>query len=123
MSAMLDSLLTPAQRAQAERIDAAMLQLSGLLAERAVLETATRALDVSRRAAFEAIRTDAQPIKTTPTAPLQDTLDPEYMQSQIVEAREALRNAETALCGWYGSPSPERARALMNEAMGFLSEE
>ena len=67
MSAMLESLLTPAQRAQADRIDAAMVQLSGLLAERAVLETATRALDVSRRAAFEAIRTDAQPIKTTPT--------------------------------------------------------
>ena len=67
MSAMLESLLTPAQRAQADRIDAAMVQLSGLLAERAVLQTATQALDVSRRAAFEAIRTDAQPIKTTPT--------------------------------------------------------
>ena len=59
MSAMLESLLTPAQRAQADRIDAAMVQLSGLLAERAVLETATRALDVSRRAAFEAIHQDA----------------------------------------------------------------
>lgn len=125
MSALLDSLLTPQQLAQAERIDAAMAQLSGLLAERAVLNTAGQALDASRRAAFEAMTTNAQaqPIKTTPTAPLQDTLDPEYMQSQIVEAREALRNAETALCGWYGQVNPERARALMNEAMGFLSEE
>ena len=67
MSQMLESLLTPAQRAQAAAVDAAMVQLSGLLAERAVLNTATQALDVSRRAAFEAIRTDAQPIKTTPT--------------------------------------------------------
>ena len=60
MSKLLDSLLTPAQRAQAERIDAAMAQLSGLLAERAVLETATRALDVSRRAAFEAMTKNTQ---------------------------------------------------------------
>ena len=101
-------------------IDALMVDLSQKLAERAVLNTATQALDVSRRAAFEAIHADAKPARCEP---LQDTLDPEYMQSQIVEAREALRNAETALCGWYGSPSPERARALMNEAMGFLSEE
>ena len=120
MSAMLESLLTPAQRAQADRIDAAMVQLSGLLAERAVLETATRALDVSRRAAFEAITRNAPPARVQP---MQDTLDPDYMQSQIVEAREALRNAETALCGWYGQVNPERARALMNEAMGFLAEE
>jgi hypothetical protein len=123
MSHMLDSLLTPQQRAQAEAIDAAMVNLSGLLAERAVLGTATQALDVSRRAAFEAMCTDAQPIKTTLAQPLQDTLDPEYMQSQIVEAREALRHAETALCGWYGQVNPERARALMNDAMGFLAEE
>lgn len=60
MSALLDSRLTPQQLAQAERIDAAMLHLSGLLAERAVLETATRALDVSRRAAFEAMTANAQ---------------------------------------------------------------
>ena len=120
MSAMLESLLTPAQRAQADRIDAAMVQLSGLLAERAVLDTATAALDVSRRAAFEAIHQDAKPARCKP---LQDTLDPDYMQSQIVEAREALRNAEFALCGWYGTPNPERARELMTHAMGFLSEE
>ena len=63
MSALLESLLTPEQRAQADRIDAAMVQLSGLMAERAVLETATRALDVSRRAAFEAIRSDAPPVR------------------------------------------------------------
>ena len=63
MSAMLESLLTPAQRAQADRIDAAMVQLSGLLAERAVLETATRAIDVSRRAAFEAIHQDHKPAR------------------------------------------------------------
>ena len=67
MSALLDSLLTPQQKAQADRIDAAMVQLSGLLAERAVLQTATQALDVSRRAAFEAIRSDVAPIKTTLT--------------------------------------------------------
>jgi hypothetical protein len=63
MSALLDSLLTPQQKAQADRIDAAMVQLSGLLAERAVLNTAGQALDASRRAAFEAItnNTQAQP--------------------------------------------------------------
>lgn len=51
---------------KAEQIGAAMLHLNGLLAERAVLNTAGQALDASRRDAFEAIRTDAQPIKTTP---------------------------------------------------------
>ena len=120
MSAMLESLLTPEQRAQAERIDAAMVQLSGLMAERAVLETATRALDVSRRAAFEAIHQDAKPARV---APLQDTSDPEYMQSQIYEARCALEAAETALCHWHGTPNIERARALMDQACGFLAEE
>ena len=60
MSAMLDSLLTPAQRAQAERIDAKMAELSHMLAERAVLNTAGQALDASRRAAFEAMTTNAQ---------------------------------------------------------------
>lgn len=74
MSQLLDSLLTPQQRAQADRIGAAMMQLSGLLAERAVLETATRALDVSRRAAFEAIRSDAAPIKQTPADSIDDGL-------------------------------------------------
>jgi hypothetical protein len=119
MSQLLDSLLTPQQRAQAERIDAAMLQLSGLLAERAVLETATAALDVSRRAAFQAIHADAKPTKF----PMQDTLDPEYMQGQIVEARAALDAADKALCGWYGQINPERARELMTHAAGFLAEE
>ena len=66
MSQLLDSLLTPEQRAQADRIDAAMVQLSGLLAERAVLQTATAALDVSRRAAFEAIHQDAKPARCEP---------------------------------------------------------
>ena len=51
----------------ADKVDAAMLHLNGLLAERAVLNTAGQALDASRRAAFEAIRSDAAPIKTTPT--------------------------------------------------------
>lgn len=120
MSQLLDSLLTPEQRAQADRIDAAMVQLSGLLAERAVLQTATAALDVSRRAAFEAIHQDAKPARCEP---LQDTLDPEYMQSQIVEAREALDAAEKALCSWYGQINPERARALMDQACGFLADE
>jgi len=120
MSALLDSLLTPQQRAQAERIDAAMLQLSGLLAERAVLETATAALDVSRRAAFEAIHQDAKPARCEP---MQDTLDPEYMQGQIVEARAALDAADKALCGWYGQINPERARELMTHAAGFLADE
>jgi hypothetical protein len=119
MSALLDSLLTPQQRAQAERIDAAMLQLSGLLAERAVLETATAALDVSRRAAFQAIHADAKPTNF----PTQDTLDPEYLMSQIVECREALDAASNALCGWYGQINPERARELMTHAAGFLAEE
>ena len=72
MSALLDSLLTPQQRAQAERIDAAMMQLSGLLAERAVLETATAALDVSRRAAFEAIHQDRKPARVIPAYDLDD---------------------------------------------------
>ena len=74
MSAMLESLPTPAQRAQAAAVDAAMLNLNSLLAERAVLNTAGQALDASRRAAFEAIRTDAQPIKTTPTDDADDGL-------------------------------------------------
>lgn len=112
--------MSPQQIAQAKRIDAAMVQLNGLLAERAVLETATSALDVSRRAAFEAIHQDAPPARC---APLQDTLDPQYMQSQIVEARECLRLAESALCGWYGTPNPERARLIMDRAIGFLAEE
>ena len=43
----------------ADKVDAAMLHLNSLLAERAVLNTAGQALDASRRAAFEAIRTDA----------------------------------------------------------------
>ena len=60
MSALLDSLLTPQQKAQADRIDAAMLQLSALRAERVVLETAAAALDVSRRAAFEVVTNNAQ---------------------------------------------------------------
>lgn len=120
MSQMLESLLSPQQRAQAERIDAAMTQLSGLLAERAVLETATRALDVSRRAAFEAIHQDSKPSRC---APLQDTLDPDYMLAQITEAREALDAASNALCAWYGRVNPERARELMNQACGFLAEE
>jgi len=119
MSYMLDSLLTPEQLSQAERIDAAMLQLSGLLAERAVLETATAALDVSRRAAFEAIHQDAKPTKF----PMHDTLDPEYLMSQIVECREALDAASKALCAWHGQINPERARELMTHAAGFLSEE
>ena len=70
MSALLDSLLTPQQRAQAERIDAAMAQLSGLLAERAVLNTAGQALDASRRAAFEAMtnNTQAAPNLSMPSA-------------------------------------------------------
>lgn len=120
MSALLDSLLTPQQRAQAERIDAAMMQLSSLMAERAVLQTATAALDVSRRAAFEAIHQDRKPSRCEP---LQDTLDPEYMQSQIVEARASLDSAEKALCGWYGQVNAERARELMTRAAGFLAEE
>jgi hypothetical protein len=120
MSALLDSLLTPQQRAQAERIDAAMAQLSGLLAERAVLETATAALDVSRRAAFEAITRNAPPARCEP---LQDTLDPEYMQGQIVEARAALDAADKALCSWYGQIDPERARVLLDAAVSFLTEE
>ena len=44
----------------ADKVDAAMLHLNSLLAERAVLETATRALDVSRHAAFEAITNNTQ---------------------------------------------------------------
>ena len=120
MSQMLESLLTPAQRAQAAAVDAAMLNLNSLLAERAVLNTATQALDVSRRAAFEAIHADAKPARCEP---LQDTLDPEYMLSQITEARESLDAASKALCGWYGQINPERARELMTHAMGFLAEE
>jgi hypothetical protein len=85
-----------------------------------VLGTATQALDVSRRAAFEAIHQDAKPARVQP---LQDTLDPEYMLGQIVEAREALDAASKALCGWYGQINPERARELMNDALGFLAEE
>ena len=47
----------------ADKVDAAMLHLNSLLAERAVLNTAGQALDASRRAAFEAItnNTQAQP--------------------------------------------------------------
>ena len=119
MSQLLDSLLTPAQLAQAERIDAAMVQLSGLLAERAVLQTATAALDVSRRAAFQAIHRDEAPTKF----PTHDTLDPEYLMSQIVECREALDAASKALCGWHGQIKPERARELMTHAAAFLAEE
>ena len=80
MSQMLESLLTPAQRAQAAAVDAAMLNLNSLLAERAVLNTATQALDVSRRAAFEAIRTDdgwrIQRLKLE-----ERLLDPELLES------------------------------------------
>ena len=120
MSYMLDQLLTPQQLAKAERIDAAMLHLNGLLAERAVFNTAGQALDASRRAAFEAITRNAPPARVQP---LQDTLDPEYMLSQITEARESLDAASKALCGWFGQINPERARELMTHAAGFLSEE
>ena len=45
---------------KAQQIDAAMLHLNGLLAERAVLNTAGQALDASRRAAFEAMTNNTQ---------------------------------------------------------------
>lgn len=43
-----------------DKVDAAMLRLNTLLAERAVLNTAGQALDASRRAAFEAMTNNAQ---------------------------------------------------------------
>lgn len=63
----LDDLAAdPDYIAKSEKIDAKMGELSYLLAERAVLNTAGQALDASRRAAFEAMCTDAAPIRTTP---------------------------------------------------------
>lgn len=103
-----------------DKITAAMVHLSALLAERAVLGTATAALDVSRRAAWEAIAADAAPVRI---APIQDTLDPEYMLEQIAEARALLDAASTALCPWYGTVHPDRARMLMESAIESLADE
>jgi len=51
----------------AEAVDAAIVHLNNLLAKRAVEDNAERAaLDVSRRAAFEAIHVDAKPARVAP---------------------------------------------------------
>ena len=47
----------------ADKVDAAMLHLNGLLAERAVFNTAGQALDASRRDAFQAIQRDTAPVR------------------------------------------------------------
>lgn len=54
MSTLLESLLTPQQRAQANAIDAAMLNLDSLRAERATLNTAGQAIDAALRPCFDA---------------------------------------------------------------------
>ena len=131
MSKLLDSLLTPAQRAQAERIDAAMMQLSGLLAERAVLETATAALDASRRAAFEAMTNDSPPRRAFdpdygsftghPMDPRTEASeDVDDMLAAISEAEAALKMARDALEGYGNKVSTLTARSLMNEARDYL---
>lgn len=56
---LADLAVDPDYIAKSEAIDAAMVDLSQKLAERAVLNTAGQALDASRRAAFEAIHQDA----------------------------------------------------------------
>lgn len=87
-------------------------------AQRAVLVTAAQAIDARRRPAYELIAGASKARYA-----LQDTRCPEYMQSQIVEARVALDNAEKALCAWHGQIDPERARRLMDEACGYLADE
>ena len=119
MSALLESLLTPAQKAQADRIDRATLGMNRQQAERAVLRTAAQAIDASQRPAYELVCGAS----TARCEPLQDTLCPEYMTCQIIEARLALDDAEKALCALHGQIDPQRARRLMDKACGYLADE
>lgn len=66
MSHMLNSLLTPQQRAQADAADAAMRFIDTKRAERATLNSAGQAINAALRPAYEAAN---GPARTAPPAP------------------------------------------------------
>ena len=131
MSQLLESLLTPQQRACANgidaamaalnsnRIDAAMLNLDSLRAERAVLATAAQAIDVSQRYCFDA---DYGSYTGSPLDPRSDSSDDEAgdMIEQINCAEQALRMARASLEGGR-QRNLACTRALMAEARGCLT--
>ena len=114
MSHLLNSLLTPQQRAQADAADAAMLTLNALRAERAVLNSAGQAINAAFRPCFDP---DYGSYTGHPADPRsEDDDEAAEMLSQIEEAESSLSMARQALEGH----SKMAARSLMNEAIGWL---
>lgn len=79
MSYLLNSLLSSQQRAQADAADAAMLNLNGLRAERALLHIAAQAIDASQRPGFDA---DYGTPTDHPLDPRNDASDDEFTSLQ-----------------------------------------
>ena len=133
MSHLLESRLSPQQRAQACAADAAelaadaaelaaeaaMRNLRAAQAVRATLNTAAQAIDVSRRYCFDA---DYGSYTGSPLDPRSDSSDDEAgdMIEQINCAEQALRMARASLEGGR-QRNLACTRALMAEARGCLT--